>query len=52
LASSLRVFIVDYFRRCATEDGHRHAGHGQGMFLAQQQERREMRAVKADALDC
>jgi predicted DNA-binding ribbon-helix-helix protein len=47
LASSLRVFIVDYFRRCATEDGHRHAGHGQGMFLPQQRELREMRAMKA-----
>ena len=29
------VFILDYFRTSATEDGHRNAGHGQGMFLAQ-----------------
>ena len=28
LASSLRVFILDYFRTSATEDGHRSAGHG------------------------
>jgi predicted DNA-binding ribbon-helix-helix protein len=40
LASSLRVFILDYFRTCATEDGHRSAGHGQGKVF-QQQERRE-----------
>ena len=47
LASSLRVFILDYFRTSATEDGHRNAGHGQGMFLSQQQERMEMRAMQA-----
>ncbi len=47
LASSLRVFILEYFHKCATEDGHRSAGHGQGMFLPQQQEVREMRAMKA-----
>ena len=47
LASSLRVFILDYFRRSATEDGHRRAGHGQGMFL-QQRARREMRPKKAE----
>ena len=50
-ASSLRVFILDYFRTCATEDGHRSAGHGQGMFLSQQQERIEMRAMKAHAAE-
>jgi predicted DNA-binding ribbon-helix-helix protein len=33
LASSLRVVILDYFHSSATEDGHRMAGHGQGMFL-------------------
>lgn len=48
LASSLRVFILEYFHRCATEDGHRSAGHGQGMFLLQQRERLEMRAMKAE----
>ena len=51
LASSLRVVILDYFRTSSTEDGHRRAGHGQGMFMAQQQERLEMRKVKADAMD-
>ena len=47
LTSSLRIFILDYFRASATEDGHRTAGHGQGMFLAEQQKRLEMRGVKA-----
>ena len=47
LASSLRVFVLDYFRKSSSEDGHRHAGHGQGMFLPRQQELREMRAMKA-----
>jgi predicted DNA-binding ribbon-helix-helix protein len=48
LASSLRVFILDYFRTSATEDGHRRVGHGQGMFLSEQGERRRSRAVKAN----
>jgi hypothetical protein len=48
LTSSLRVFILDYFRTSATEDGHNHAGHGQGMFLSEQHERRQMRKPKAD----
>ena len=51
LTSSLRVFILGYFRTCATEDGHRSSGHGQGMFLSQQQERRQMRAVKVNGLE-
>ena len=51
LASSLRVFILRYFHTSATEDGHIRAGHGQGMFLAEQQERKEIRVVKADATD-
>jgi predicted DNA-binding ribbon-helix-helix protein len=51
LTSALRVFILDYFRTSATEDGHRRAGHGQGMFLAQQRERLELRRHKAEALD-
>jgi predicted DNA-binding ribbon-helix-helix protein len=46
LTSWLQIFIVDYFRRSATEDGHRSAGHGQGMFQAQQLERRHIRAKK------
>jgi len=51
LTSALRVFILDYFRTSATEDGHRRAGHSQGMFLAQQHERQEMRRHKAEALE-
>jgi len=47
LTSSLRVFILEYFRTSATEDGHNHAGHGQGMFLLEQHERRQMRAIRA-----
>jgi len=47
LTSSLRVFILHYFHISATEDGHRKAGHGQGMFLSQQEERMEMRKHKA-----
>jgi predicted DNA-binding ribbon-helix-helix protein len=48
LASSLRVFILGYFHTSSTEDGHQRAGHGQGMFMAQQRERLEMRASEAD----
>ncbi len=48
---SLRVFILDYFRKSATEDGHRRVGHGQGTFLAEQQEGRRSRTTRADALD-
>ena len=48
LASLLRVFILDYFRTSSTEDGHRHAGHGQGMFMSEQQERMEMRKLAAE----
>jgi len=50
LTSSLRVFILHYFHTSSTEDGHRSAGHGRGMFLSQQQERMEMRKHKADRL--
>ena len=48
LASSLRVFILDYFRTSATEDGHIRVGHGQGMFLSEQEERRRSRTIKAN----
>jgi len=48
LASSLRVVILDYFRTSSTEEGHRHAGHGQGMFMSEQQERQEMRKLTAE----
>jgi predicted DNA-binding ribbon-helix-helix protein len=43
LASWLRMFIVDYFRAAATEDG-----HGRSMFLAQQLERQHICAKKTD----
>ena len=51
LASSVRVVILDYFRTCATEGGHTTAGHGQGMFMSEQQERLEMRKLKTDPMD-
>jgi predicted DNA-binding ribbon-helix-helix protein len=51
LASSLRVFVLDYFRKSSNEDGHRSSGHGQGMFLYQEQERKQMRTDKADRPD-
>jgi predicted DNA-binding ribbon-helix-helix protein len=50
LASSLRVVVLDYFRTASTEAGHRSAGHGQGMFLAQQEERLRMRKARADLM--
>jgi predicted DNA-binding ribbon-helix-helix protein len=28
LTAGIRVFILEYYRRAATEDGHSHAGHG------------------------
>ena len=34
LASLLYGFILDYFVRASTEEGHNRAGHGRGMFLA------------------
>jgi predicted DNA-binding ribbon-helix-helix protein len=36
LTSSLRVFVLDYFRTSSNEDGHRSGGHGQGMFVSEQ----------------
>jgi predicted DNA-binding ribbon-helix-helix protein len=51
LTSSLRVFIHNYFRISATEDGHKRAGHGQGMFLCQQEQRLRQRTMKADVPD-
>lgn len=51
LTSWLRVFVLDYFRSAATEEGHRQAGHGQGMFMSQQVERREMPSMKGDVLE-
>ena len=48
LASSLRVFMLDYFRAAATDDGHRNAGHGQGMFVLKRQERRKRGANSAN----
>jgi predicted DNA-binding ribbon-helix-helix protein len=49
LASALRVFILDYFHKSSTEDGHARIGHGQGMFLSQQQDRLQARDLSADA---
>ena len=46
LTSSLRVFILDYFRQSSTEDGHMSAGHGQSMFMSQQQDRWMMRDIR------
>ena len=49
LASSLRVVILDYFHSSATEDGHRKAGHSQGMFLMPPEEKRlHRRTSEAD----
>jgi hypothetical protein len=44
-------FILDYFCESATEDGHKRAGHGQGMFLCQQEQRLRQRTMKADVPD-
>ena len=49
LTSSLRVFILDYFRKSSTEDGHSSAGHGQSMFMSQQQNRWQTRELKASS---
>ena len=50
-ASSLRVFILDYFRASATESGHKRAGHGKGMFMLKRQERRHRREATRRASD-
>lgn len=34
LTATVRLFIMEYFRAAATEDGHRQAGHGLGDPLA------------------
>jgi predicted DNA-binding ribbon-helix-helix protein len=46
LSSSLRAFMPDYFRKSSTEDGHMSAGHGQNMFMSQQQDRWLMRDIR------
>jgi predicted DNA-binding ribbon-helix-helix protein len=46
LSSSLRVFILDYFRKSSTEDGHMSAEHGRNMFMSQQQDRWLMRDIR------
>jgi predicted DNA-binding ribbon-helix-helix protein len=46
LSSSLRVFILEYFRKSSTEDGHSSAGHGRNMFMSQQQDRWMMRDIR------
>jgi predicted DNA-binding ribbon-helix-helix protein len=47
LSSSLRVFMLEYFRDSSTEDGHMSAGHGRNMFMSQQQDRWLMRDIRA-----
>jgi predicted DNA-binding ribbon-helix-helix protein len=51
LASSLRVFMLDYFRASATESGHKRAAHGKGMFILKRQERRHRREANRRASD-
>ena len=46
LSSSLRVFMLDYFRKSSTEKGHLSAGHGRNMFMSQQQDRWLMRDIR------
>ena len=46
LSSSLRVFMLDYFRNSSTEDGHMIAGHGRNMFMSQQKDRWLMRDIR------
>jgi predicted DNA-binding ribbon-helix-helix protein len=45
LSSSLRVFMLDYFCESSAEDGHSSAGHGQSMFMSQQEDRWLMRDI-------
>ncbi len=33
LTAAIRVFIMAYFRAAATDDGHRRAGHGNGIVV-------------------
>src|ERR1700691_332266 len=47
LSSSLRAFILEYFRKSSTEDGHMSAGHGRNMFMSQQQDRWLMRDIRS-----
>ena len=51
LSSSLRAFMLDYFHKSSTEDGHMSAGHGQSMFMSQQQDRWLMRDIQGAADD-
>jgi len=46
LSSSLRVFMLEYFRNSSTEKGHLSAGHGRNMFMSQQQDRWLMRDIR------
>jgi predicted DNA-binding ribbon-helix-helix protein len=34
LTAALRVFVMDYFRSAATEDGHVRSGHGPGIGVS------------------
>ena len=51
LASSLRVFMLDYFRASVTESGHKRAGHGKGMFMLKRRQRRHRRDASRRASD-
>jgi len=51
LTSSLRVFMLDYFRASATESGHKRAGHGKGMFMLKRRQRRHRRDASRRASD-
>jgi predicted DNA-binding ribbon-helix-helix protein len=46
LSASLPVFMLDYFRESSTEDRHSSAGHGQSMFMSQQEDRWLMRDIR------
>jgi predicted DNA-binding ribbon-helix-helix protein len=46
LSSSLRVFMLNYFRNSSIEKGHLSAGHGRNMFMSQQQDPWLMRDIR------
>lgn len=44
IANAVRIFVVGYFRRAATETGHMQAGHGSGtLFMQTPIDRRPLR---------
>jgi predicted DNA-binding ribbon-helix-helix protein len=46
LTAALRVFIVDYFRSAATEEGHARAGHGGGAPIGPMPRAAELRVYR------